>query len=80
MSAEKKLSDDRIVHDMDWGGNELKDFELSNYRKYQFDLIGKYIGKTILEVGSGDRGFTNQIVKNVPHIERLISIEPSQTI
>ncbi|MBA3704783.1 MAG: class I SAM-dependent methyltransferase [Bacteroidetes bacterium] len=73
-------NEDDIVHGMDWGANELKDFELSNYRKYQFDLIGKHIGKNILEVGSGDRSFTNQIVKNVPGIERIISIEPSPTL
>ncbi len=72
---------DDIVHGMDWlGVNELKDFELSNYRKYQFDLIGKYIGKNILEVGSGDRSFTNLIVKNVQNIEQIVSIEPSQTL
>ena len=65
---------------MDWGANELKDFELSNYRKYQFDLIGKHIGKNILEVGSGDRSFTNQIVKNVTGIERIVSIEPSRVL
>jgi len=75
-----KLGEDNIVHGMDWGANELKDFELSNYRKYQFDLIGKYIGKNILEVGSGDRSFTNQIIKNTLGIERIISIEPSQTL
>jgi len=72
---------DKIVHDMDWGGNdELINFELSNYRKYQFELISKYIGKNILEVGAGDRGFTNQIVKNISNIDRLISIEPSPTL
>ncbi|PKP49330.1 MAG: hypothetical protein CVT92_15290 [Bacteroidetes bacterium HGW-Bacteroidetes-1] len=65
---------------MDWGVNELKDLELSNYRKYQFDLIGDLIGKNILEVGSGDRSFTNQIVKNSLGIERIVSIEPSNTL
>ena len=73
-------TEDTIVHGMDWGANELKDFELSNYRKYQYDLIGKHIGKNILEIGSGDRSFTNQIVKNAPNIERIISIEPSSTL
>jgi len=72
--------EDRIVNGMDWGANELKDFELSNYRKYQFDLIHKHVGKNILEIGSGDRSFTNQIVMNIPNIERIISIEPSKTL
>ena len=64
---------------MDWGAN-LEGFELSNYRKYQFDLIGKHIGRNILEVGAGDRSFTRQIVRNVRDIERLVSIEPSATL
>jgi 2-polyprenyl-3-methyl-5-hydroxy-6-metoxy-1,4-benzoquinol methylase len=73
--------DDKIVHGMDWGADEeLKDFELSNYRKYQYDLIGKYIGTNILEVGAGDRSFTNQIVKNCQGFERIVSIEPSETL
>lgn len=80
MKTENDVTKDTIVHGMDWGANELKDFELSNYRKYQYDLIGKYIGKNVLEVGSGDRSFTNQIVKNAPDIERIISIEPSQIL
>lgn len=77
----EEITEDTIVHGMDWGASpRLKDFELSNYRKYQFDLIGNYFGKNILEVGFGDGGFTNQIVKNVANIERIISIEPSATI
>ena len=78
--ATKIPVEDNIVHGMDWGADELKDFELSNYRKYQYDLIGKHIGTNILEIGSGDRSFTNQIVKNRPNIERLIYIEPSPTL
>jgi len=75
------MKEDKYVHGMDWGAaNELHDFELSNYRKYQFDLIGKHIGNNILEIGSGDRSFTNQIVKNTINIERIVSIEPSSTL
>ena len=73
-------SQDTYVHGMDWMKGELSDFELSNYRKYQFDLIGKYIGKQILEVGSGDRSFTAQITRHCKNIEKLVSIEPSQTL
>ena len=62
---------DNIVNDMDWGANELQDFELSNYREYQLDLIKKHIGKNILEIGSGDRSFTNKIVKNVKKLNVL---------
>lgn len=81
ISTYKTIKEDNIVHGMDWQGNEkIKDFELSNYRKYQYDLIGKYIGKNILEIGAGDRSFTNQIVKNTKGIERIISIEPSSTL
>jgi len=71
-------SKDNYIHGMDWlGADDLKEYELSNYRKYQFDLIEKYIGKNILEVGSGDRSFTWQIINNINDIERIISIEPS---
>ncbi len=80
-SSNASKKEDNIVHGMDWGADEeLRDFELSNYRKYQFDLIGKHIGKNILEVGAGDRSFTNQIVKNCPGFERIVSIEPSETL
>lgn len=73
------LPKDEIAHGMDWM-ESLDNFELSNYRKYQFDLIGAHIGKEILEVGSGDRSFTNLLVKNVAHLKRIVSIEPSQTL
>ncbi len=76
----QSFADDKIVHGMDWKAGELKDIDYSNYRKYQYDLIGKYIGKDILEIGSGDRSFTNQIVKHNPSFERIVSIEPSQTL
>jgi 2-polyprenyl-3-methyl-5-hydroxy-6-metoxy-1,4-benzoquinol methylase len=75
-----KDNEDKYVHGMDWGVDELKNLELSNYRIYQYDLIGKQIGKNILEVGSGDRSFTNRIVRNVQGIERIVSIEPSTTL
>lgn len=76
--SEDNVNADEYIHGMDWlGADELKNFELSNYRKYQFDLIAKHIGKNILEIGSGDRSFTAQIVKNIENIERIVSIEPS---
>ena len=61
-SDPKNSQVDKYVHGMDWVKDVSEDFELKNYRKYQYNLIGKYIGKSILEVGSGDRSFTNQIV------------------
>ena len=72
--------EDKYVHGMDWSSDVAQDFELSNYRTYQFDLISKYIGKNILEVGSGDRSFTNQIVTKIDNYNRLVSIEPSSTL
>lgn len=71
---------DKYVSGMDWGKAELKDFELSNYRKYQYDLISKFIGSEILEIGSGDRSFTKQIIKNKKKIDKIVSIEPSTTL
>lgn len=70
---------DMFVHGMDWT-KKVKNYELNNYRKYQYNLIGKHIGKNVLEVGSGEKGFTNEIVKNAKNIKRLISIEPSKTL
>ena len=65
---------------MDWLSGELEEFEWSNYRKYQYDLIARHLGKNILEVGSGDRSFTNQILKHAGQFDRIISIEPSATL
>ncbi len=70
---------DKFVHGMDWT-KKVKNYELNNYRKYQYDLIGKYIGEDILEVGSGEKGFTKEIIKNKKNIKRLISIEPSKIL
>ncbi len=70
---------DKFVHGMDWT-KKVKNYELNNYRKYQYDLISKFIGNNILEVGSGEKGFTNEIVNNKKNIKRLISIEPSSTL
>ncbi|OFY18593.1 MAG: hypothetical protein A2W98_05005 [Bacteroidetes bacterium GWF2_33_38] len=75
-------AEDKYVHEMDWGiniGNVSKK-KLSNYRKYQYNLIRKYIGNNILEVGSGDRGFTNQIVLNAKPFQSILSIEPSEKL
>lgn len=70
---------DTYVHGMNWT-EKLKSYELSNYRKYQYDLIAKFIGNNILEVGGGDKRFTKEILKNCKNIKRLISIEPSTTL
>jgi len=84
MDTDDKLANsketDRYVHGMDWLSGELEEFELSNYRRYQYDLIARYLGKNILEVGSGDRSFTNQIVKHSVKLDRIVSIEPSNTL
>lgn len=70
---------DEYVHGMDWT-KHAGNYELYNYRKYQYDLIGKYIGNNILEIGSGEKGFTKELVKNSKYIKRLISIEPSEIL
>jgi len=73
---------DNYVHGMDWSiQDDLKGLSsLSNYRKYQYNVISKYIGNNILEVGSGDRSFTKEIVADKPNAERIISIEPSPVL
>ena len=65
---------------MDWGVGDFSLSDFLNYRRYQFSLVKNYIGKNILEVGSGDRGFTRLIVKSINNIERILSIEPSETL
>ncbi|MCG6959775.1 class I SAM-dependent methyltransferase [bacterium BMS3Abin03] len=76
----KKARDDKYVHGMGWGNDEVTLSDLTNYRKYQYGLISKYIGNSILEVGSGDRGFTEQIISSKSQFNRLLSIEPSKTL
>ena len=51
---------------------------LKNYRAYQFNLIAGQFGADVLEVGSGDRGFTAEILKKHKQLNRLVSIEPSE--
>lgn len=70
---------DKYVHGMDWT-KKVKGYELNNYRRYQYDLIAKYIGNNILEVGSGEKGFTRELVQHNKDINRLISIEPSKIL
>ncbi|MEI8203514.1 MAG: hypothetical protein WCH34_10910, partial [Bacteroidota bacterium] len=74
------MEQDKYVHSMDWGKDEFSFDNMQHYRKYQYDLIGKYIGTNVLEVGSGDRSFTKQLLKEKPDIKRLHSIEPSETL
>lgn len=71
---------DKYVHDMDWSesGNGFSAF--SNYRRYQYNLIKSYIGVNILEIGTGDRSFTKQILLDCKHNFDLLSIEPSKTL
>jgi len=71
-------ANDEYIHGMDWAFQHEKGLSnLENYRSYQYNLVHKYIGKNILEVGSGDRGFTAEILKANADLERLVSIEPS---
>ena len=74
----KHDSEDVYVHGMDWAEGK-KELSLSNYKSYQYNLISKYIGERILEVGSGNRVFTNLISAN-HSFEMLDSIEPSDTL
>lgn len=73
--------EDKYISGMDWNEGKFANNVLQNYRKYQYKLVGNYIGKSVLEVGSGDRGFTVEIYKHrTNQINRLVSIEPSITL
>jgi len=74
------MNQDKYIHGMDWGEKEFSFSDLTNYRKYQYSLISNYVGKNILEIGSGDRGFTNLLTNLAKNVERIISIEPSETL
>ena len=72
---------DNYAHGMDWGEDSVSIGTLSNYRKYQYDLVSHYVGDNILEIGCGaSRSFTRQIVKEKPEAQRLLSIEPSKVL
>jgi SAM-dependent methyltransferase len=75
-----KQEKDNYVYDMDWSqsGNGFNSF--LNYRRYQFNLIKNYLGKNILEIGTGDRSFTQQISINCKHNYNLLSTEPSPVL
>jgi len=71
-------AEDKYIHGMDWTFQHEKGLgSLTNYRAYQYNLIRNYVGTDILEVGSGDRGFTSEILKAVNPLKRIVSIEPS---
>ncbi|MEO1700940.1 MAG: methyltransferase domain-containing protein [Pseudomonadota bacterium] len=78
---DKAASQDNYAFGMDWGGDEVSIGSLTNYRKYQYNLVAKHIGRNVLEVGSGaSRSFTRLVVDNMPELERMLSIEPSQVL
>jgi len=71
-------TEDVYANDMDWGGEGVSIGSLTNYRQYQYDLVGDHMGTNILEVGSGaSRSFTKLIIENNQNLERILSIEPS---
>lgn len=69
---------DSYIHDMVWCIN-AGGFHLPHYRLYQYDLIKKYLGKDILEVGTGDREFTRLIEAQHKGLSNCVSIEPSKS-
>jgi hypothetical protein len=73
------LNQDNYIHGMDWTFMHENGLgSLKNYRAYQFNLIAGQFGADVLEVGSGDRGFTAEILKKHKQLNRLVSIEPSE--
>ncbi|MEN0000150.1 MAG: methyltransferase domain-containing protein [Pseudomonadota bacterium] len=78
---DKADSQDNYAFGMDWGGDEVSIGSLTNYRRYQYNLVADHIGRNVLEVGSGaSRSFTRLVVDNKPDLERMLSIEPSQVL
>lgn len=66
---------------MDWTGSDGGGFShFSNYRNFQYSIIKEYIGEKILEIGTGDKTFTQQILDNKGGKFDVLSIEPSDTL
>ncbi len=73
------MNQDKYIHGMDWTFMHENGLgALKNYRAYQYNLIAGQLGADVLEVGSGDRGFTAEILRNHKQLNRLVSIEPSE--
>ena len=72
------MEKDEYINGMDWGEDEVNLSSLENYRIYQYNLIKKHVSGRVLEVGTGDKGFTKQLISHNPNID-LTSIEPSDT-
>ena len=58
-------------------GSDLDSMDLAvNYRTWIYDLFSGYIGKNIVEVGSGTGAFSKQLLQGEP--DSLVLIEPSE--
>lgn len=58
-------------------GSDLDSMDLAvNYRKWIYALFSRYLGKNIIEVGSGTGAFSRQLLEGCP--ESLVLIEPSE--
>ena len=49
--------------------NHLGGEEAKNYRKYEYDIIAPYVGRSLLEVGSGLGDFSEEFL---PRLDRLV--------
>lgn len=49
--------------------NHLGGEEAKNYRKYEFDTVAPYVGRSLLEIGSGLGHFSEQFL---PRLDRLV--------
>lgn len=53
--------------------NHLGGEEASNYRQYEYEIISSYVGRSMLEVGSGLGDFSAQFVDD---LDRLVVSDP----
>lgn len=49
--------------------NHLGGDEAKNYRQYEFDMVAPYVGRSLLEIGSGLGHFAEQFL---PRLDRLV--------
>lgn len=57
--------------------NDQPSWDKENFM-WHLDFFKKYIGKSVLDIGSGDGTFLNYIIKNNPNIKNSIGIDISK--
>ena len=77
-TRETQIKDDRLqtqIEDPFIKDDLLQMERAENYNKWLFDLVRPWIGKNVLEIGSGTGNFTGHILRIA---SRVIAVEPNE--